>query len=80
MTIYVDDLNDLNTVLDWLPEYNIYDYIPEEYIEFIRICNNGKLPEARFLSRERALAEAEDTVKTIDEFRDIIRGEIKYEN
>lgn len=52
--------------------YSIYNYLPERYIEPIRIINNGRLPYANFLSEEKALSEAKDVVEQIDNFRNLL--------
>lgn len=49
--------------------YSMYDYLPEYYVEVIRVLNNGSLPAANYLSAERALQEADIAINQIDYYR-----------
>lgn len=52
--------------------YSVYDYLPQEYVEVVRILNNGKLPFAKLLPKEVALEKAQFTVNEIAKLRNII--------
>lgn len=49
--------------------YSLYDFLPEDYIDIIRVLCNGSLPAANYLSAERALREADSVIRQIDYYR-----------
>lgn len=52
--------------------YSVYDYLPQEYVEVVRIFNNGKLPFAKLLPKEVALEKAQFIVNEITKLRNIL--------